>query len=79
MEGAGSWSAERPSAGDIGCAALYEKGSPPPRQFLMKDTVLACLSLLLIVTNGYIQLTQGGPETKYIFSGRNVQEGKLIV
>jgi hypothetical protein len=28
--------------------------------------------------NGCIQLTQGGPEIKYLFTWKNVQEGKLI-
>lgn len=53
------WSAQRPSAGDLSFAALYDEDFP----HWMTD--FACPNCLLTVKNGCIGLTQGGLEIKY--------------
>lgn len=50
------------SGEDFGGIALYDKGFPhPPQQFLMRETALACPNCLLVVENGCLPFTQGGP------------------
>lgn len=62
---------ERPSVGDL--------GSGSPRRFLMKETMfIHIIYCLFIRENGYVPPSQGRPEIKLPFAGRNVQKWKLI-
>lgn len=49
---------------DLDSTALYEEGFPS-QQFL-RETFLTYPNCLLVVKNGCIQPTQGGPEIKYL-------------
>ena len=51
-----------------------KKASPHPQPFLMRRSLLVhTIYSLFIVEDGCMQLTQGGPEIKYIS-----QEGMLV-
>lgn len=45
----------------------------------MRKTALACANCLLIVENGYVQLTQGGPEVKCLLQeGLDTEDGHKL-